>query len=381
MRWRGLRSWLRGVTAGHPTVRTFIRTQAQRARALHHAAAEHFPPLIRPHVHNLTVALTARCNLGCLGCRYGRDFMPGSELPLPLVLDMLDDAAALGIDSVRLYGGEPLLHVDLPAIVERAVTRGLKPYVTTNGVLLGRRMPDLFAAGLRVVTVGFYGDGEQHARYTGDRQAAARIVASLEDVRARFGDAVRLRLNWLLMRPTCTVEAFRRTFTLAQRLTAPIQVDLVHYSLPYFTEGPDRCLQFRPEDRPRIEAVVEELIRSKRQAPQLIEQSELALRSIPDWLLLRERMRVPCDKYEMVWVGADGTVQLCYVTFRLGSLHERRLRDLLYTPAHARAAADAFALRCPNCHCGYDSRVSKHLPSRRRYGPAGARAAAPQPSA
>jgi hypothetical protein len=31
------------------------------------------------------------------------------------------------------------------------------------------------------------------------------------------------------------------------------------------------------------------------------------------------------------------------------------------------AARDAFALRCPNCHCGYDERTRKHLPTRRAY--------------
>jgi cyclic pyranopterin phosphate synthase len=141
----------------------------------------------------------------------------------------------------------------------------------------------------------------------------------------------------------------------------------VHYALPYFTEGSERELQFRPEDRPAIERVVAQLLAWKRERPELIENSEIGLRAIPDWLLLGPAMRVPCDKYRMVWVGADGTVQLCYVTFRLGNLHEHRLRELLYTEAHRCAARDAFALKCPNCHCGYDERTRKHWPSRRRY--------------
>jgi cyclic pyranopterin phosphate synthase len=367
MAWREVKELVRGWVVHHPRLAEFARAQALRARALRHEAARHVPSLIAPRTRNLTVAVTARCNLRCAGCRYGRSFMNGAELPLPLVHDLLADAAALGIRDVRLYGGEPLLHRDLPAMVERATRLGLRPYVTTNAVLLRDRMLELFAAGLRFVTIGYYGSGPEHASYTGDRRAAARIEASLASLRERFGDAVRIRLNWLLMRPTCSVQALREVVAFAQRYRTRIQVDLVHYSLPYFTEGPDRCLQFRDGDRPQIEAVVAELLALKREHPDLLQQSELALRSIPDWLLLRERMRVPCDKYEMVWVGADGTVQLCYVTFRLGNLHERRLRDLLYTQAHACAARDAFALRCPNCHCGYDTRVARHLPSRRRF--------------
>jgi cyclic pyranopterin phosphate synthase len=69
----------------------------------------------------------------------------------------------------------------------------------------------------------------------------------------------------------------------------------------------------------------------------------------------------------LIWVGPDGTVQLCYVTFKLGNLHGTRLRDLVFTKAHEKASRDAFSLNCPNCHCGYDKRVLSHGPTRRLY--------------
>jgi hypothetical protein len=55
------------------------------------------------------------------------------------------------------------------------------------------------------------------------------------------------------------------------------------------------------------------------------------------------------------------------VTFKLGNLHEKRLRDMLFTPAHLEAARDSFKLNCPNCHCAYDTRVLGHAPTRRMY--------------
>ena len=70
-------------------------------------------------------------------------------------------------------------------------------------------------------------------------------------------------------------------------------------------------------------------------------------------------MRVACDAGQMLWVGADGSVQLCYVTFPLGNLHERRLREMLFTKAHHAAARGAWALDCPNCHCRYGDRIAK----------------------
>jgi cyclic pyranopterin phosphate synthase len=356
------------LVKNYPQLKAGILEGETQVHALQHALAEYMPAMIRPRTDNITVAITASCNLRCEGCKYGRDFMPGKQLSLAMVKDILRDAKDAGVNSVRLYGGEPLLHKDLPSMVEYAVEIGIKPYVTTNAVILDRKIDALYAAGLRYLTIGYYGTGKDYEAYTQRAGVYSRMEASIAAVRDRYGDDVKLRLNWLLMRPSCQADALERTWQFAQRYNTPIQVDLIHYSLPYFTEGPERHLQFRPEDRPAIESIVDALIEYKNQRPDLIDHSLRGLRSIPDWLIKGPAMRVPCDKYRMIWIGADGSVQLCYVTFPLGNLHETRLRDILGGPDHRKAAQGAFALDCPNCHCGYDDRIRKHLPSRRRYG-------------
>jgi cyclic pyranopterin phosphate synthase len=332
-----------------------------------HTVARVIPQVIQPDPRELYITLTAQCNLRCIGCRYGRDFMPGSELSWDQVRDLLDDAKQCGIKNVRLYGGEPLLHKDLPRIVERAVNLGLTTYVSTNGILLKQRFDDLYAAGLRTLSVGFYGTGEEYNRYVQRRDHFTRLDAGLAHIRERYGMDVDLSLGWVLMRPTCSLRSLQETWAFAKRYSAPLGVSLIHYSLPYFTEGPDRCLQFVPEDRPRIEEVVAELIRLKNERPDLLPQSLPSLRSIPDWLLKGPGMKVPCDRYRLIWVGADGTVQLCYVTFKLGNLHEKRLSQMLFTAEHSQACRQAFALNCPNCHCSYHNRVDRDLYSFIKY--------------
>ncbi len=354
-----------------PAARTAMRAFQSGLHIAHHAAASRVPALIRPHTVNLTVAVTAACNQRCTGCLYERGFMAKQQLPLQLMERMVDDAAELKIRSLRLYGGEPLLHPSLPAVVERAVRAGLRTYVTTNGVLLADRLDDLYAAGLRDITFGYYGSGKDYDDYVSRRGNFARMERGIAAVREKHGSAFGMRMNWLLMRPTCSVESLEQAFAFALKYDTPMQVDLIHYSLPYFTEGKERELQFDDSDRGRIETVVRRLLELKREHPRMIENTEMGLRSIPDWLLLGKDMRVPCDKYRMIWVGADGTVQMCYVTFVFGNLHQSRLRDLLYTKEHDDAAKAAFALQCPNCHCGFDERVRKHMPSRLRFGSPG----------
>jgi cyclic pyranopterin phosphate synthase len=339
--------------------------QVERVR---HSVARHLPILLRPEPRQIEIAITALCNLRCIGCRYGRDFMPGEQLDLTTVRQLLDDAKNAGIWEARFYGGEPLLHRDLPRMIEHSVRIGMQPYLTTNGLLLEQRAAEVYDAGLRQITVGFYGTGAKYDSYVQRKDRFGRVEAGIAAVRDRYGMDVGMRINWLLMRPSCNLDDLDAACRFAEKYSLRIQVDLIHYSLPYFTEGPDRMLQFSPEDEPAIRRVADDILRRKRETPGLFTQSLTGLASIPDWLLKGPDMRVPCDAHNMIWVGADGTVQMCYVTFRLGNLHEQRLRDMLFTATHREAARDALAVNCPNCHCKYDRRVEKHAPLAKAYG-------------
>lgn len=355
------------VLRKHPRLKHLAKSFDASVDIARHTVAAVLPQVIQPDPRQIFITLTANCNLRCMGCKYGRDFMPGAQLPLKIVLDLLDDCKTCGISSIRLYGGEPLIYKDLVRVVEHAVTLGLHPWLTTNGILLKEKIDDLYTAGLRTVSVGFYGTGEEYNAYVQRPEQYERMSRGIAYVRDRYGNKISLRLGWLLMRPTCNVDAVARMWRFAEEHETRIGISLIHHSLPYFTEGPNRELQFRFEDRPAIEEVVAELICRKERRPELLQQSVIALRSIPDWLLKGPDMKVPCDRYRLLWIGANGVVQMCYVTFVLGSLHEKRLSQMLFTSEHKQAARDAFQLNCPNCHCSYGERVESHVPSRLRY--------------
>lgn len=359
--------WASPLLRKHPELRRTAQTLDGYMDLAKHTTAALLPQIIQPDPREIYITLTANCNLRCVGCKYGRDFMPGEQLPLNLVLELLDDCQTFGIQNIRLYGGEPLLYKDLLRVVEHTVKLGLHPWLTTNGILLRDKIDDLYKAGLRSVSIGFYGTGEEYNSYVQRPDKYACMERGVAYARERYGTDIDLTLGWLLMRPTCNLDAVKEMWRFAQTFDVPVGISLIHYSLPYFTEGPNRELQFGAEDRAAIEEVVAELIRLKELQPEVLKQSVIALRSIPDWLLKGPEMKVPCDRYRLLWIGANGVVQMCYVTFELGNLHQKRLSQMLFSVQHKQASRDAFHLKCPNCHCSYFKRVESHLPSRLRY--------------
>ncbi|WP_309228609.1 radical SAM protein [Roseomonas sp. KE2513] len=342
------------------------RVGAEGAR-IRHSIAERAPSTIRPRPRQLTIAITAHCNLRCRGCRYGRDFMQDQQLSLETVQQVLDDAAEGGVERVRFYGGEPLLHRDLPSMVRHACDRGMRPYITTNGTHLGRKIKPLYEAGLRLATVGFYGIGDRYDDYTGRREHFRRLDESLAAVRAAYGTSFELQLNYVLIRETCNVADLESAWAFATKHDMHFHVDLANYSAPFFVQAAEADLQLKPDDLPRVQEVTRAMLALKRAEPARFLHSVEFLRSVPDWLLKGPGMRVPCDAYELLWIGADGTLQLCDVALPLGNVNRQRLRDILFSREHRQAAQDGFQLNCPNCTCKVETRIQKHAASVRRY--------------
>jgi cyclic pyranopterin phosphate synthase len=109
-------------------------------------------------LRNLRLSVTDRCNLRCQYCMPEADYLwlPREDILQFEEIDRLvDHFLALGVDKVRLTGGEPLLRRELPDLVARlsrkAAVRDLA--MTTNAVLLAPAVRDLQHAGLHRLTI------------------------------------------------------------------------------------------------------------------------------------------------------------------------------------------------------------------------------------
>ena len=112
-------------------------------------------------VRDLRISVTDRCNFRCVYCMpkevFGRDypFLPRAELLTFEEIERLARVfAGLGVEKIRLTGGEPLVRRDLEILVGLlARIDGLDLTLTTNGALLARKAEALKDAGLNRITV------------------------------------------------------------------------------------------------------------------------------------------------------------------------------------------------------------------------------------
>ena len=134
-------------------------------------------------VTDLRISLTQRCNLKCVFCHM--EGQPASRAELsPVEIERLVRAGtSIGIDRVKLTGGEPTLRTDILEIVARIAPLVDEVSMTTNGLLLEHLADPLHRAGLARVNVSLPSlDPATYERLTGV-DGADRVVRGIRAAR------------------------------------------------------------------------------------------------------------------------------------------------------------------------------------------------------
>ena len=139
-------------------------------------------------LRDLRISVTDRCNMRCRYCMPREVF--GANFPFLSRADVLTFEeidrlvglfTSLGVEKIRLSGGEPLLRKDLHELISMLALHGPELAMTTNGVLLPRYAPALSAAGLDRVTVSLDAiDEATFAAITDSGHTVAAVLAGIE---------------------------------------------------------------------------------------------------------------------------------------------------------------------------------------------------------
>ena len=140
-------------------------------------------------LHDLRVSVTDRCNFRCVYCMpkeiFGKDFqfLPRAEiLSFEEIERLVRIFVGLGVQKIRLTGGEPLVRRDLERLVEKLAALGdLDLTLTTNGSLLAQKANALAAAGLKRITVSLDSLDDATFRAMNDVDfPVAKVLAGIE---------------------------------------------------------------------------------------------------------------------------------------------------------------------------------------------------------
>jgi cyclic pyranopterin phosphate synthase len=135
--------------------------------------------------NNLRISVTDRCNIRCFYC------MPAENVQFMDRADLLSYeeierfvrlVVPLGVNKIRLTGGEPLVRKDLHRLVDAlAKVDGITDIgLTTNGILLADQAQELYAAGLRRLNVSLDALNAEKFKQITRREGYEQVLAGIE---------------------------------------------------------------------------------------------------------------------------------------------------------------------------------------------------------
>lgn len=154
----------------------------------------------RRPLRDLRISVTDRCNFRCTYCMpreiFGSDYVfmaQSSLLSFEEIIRIARAGVALGIQKIRLTGGEPLLRKNIESLIEMLAQLRtpegdpVEITLTTNGTLLARKAQALMSAGLKRVTVSLDALEDDMFERMSDSQVSVATVLKGIDEAARVG--------------------------------------------------------------------------------------------------------------------------------------------------------------------------------------------------
>ena len=278
-------------------------------------------PLILSHL------VTGRCNCRCATCLW-RD-PAADELTTDEIARLYCDARRCGVLLNSIWGGEPLLRDDLPAIVRASKANRFQTIVITNASLLSDRLDELApCVDCFIVSI----DAADRAGRIGSRHDEMRVMPGLfdractaiEETRRRY-PRIKVIINTVLS--TLNRGQARPLVELARDLGASIYLSPIEttYRTGPEDQPPKEPLALPPDE---LSGVFGELLALKR--------SGLPINNSPEYLrtfIGGKKPYVCASPVLCVTVGTGGDVYGCFMPGgKFGSVREQSLRDILHQP-------------------------------------------------
>lgn len=163
--------------------------------------------LLKRPLRDLRISVTDKCNFRCQYCMpaeiFGPDyqFLPQNELlSFEEITRLTRIFVGLGVEKIRITGGEPLMRKDLSLLIEMLhQVEGVRDIaMTTNGSLLAKHIDQLKGAGLQRVTISL--DSLNEERFGKMNGRGYSISSVLEGIKAAEQAGLKVKINMVVQK-------------------------------------------------------------------------------------------------------------------------------------------------------------------------------------
>jgi GTP 3',8-cyclase len=198
-------------------------------------------------INYLRISVTDKCNLRCIYCmpEEGITLKQHKEiLRYEQIEQIVKEAVQIGINKIRLTGGEPLIKKDIEVLIEKiADIKGIKELcLTTNGILLAQKAKKLKQAGLNSINISL--DTLQPEKYK-EITRGGNLADVLNGIDQAISEGFKIKLNMVILKDKNEdeIDDIKR-FCLSKNINTQL---INHFNLKsnkndeYFYDRPPKC--------------------------------------------------------------------------------------------------------------------------------------------
>ncbi len=306
------------------------------------------PGFLPQDIHPLSahIKLTENCQARCVSCDYWKTSWKDG-ISTERAIRLIDEIAELGIGTLRLTGGEPLIRKDLFDVLGRSRARDIgRVILQTNGLLLKRFHQQMNASPITHVNVSIDGMRETNDHIRGVEgyfDLAVEGIQALRDKKVSFT----VTLNGI------SAAELDELANVARGLGAGVGYNILSRNL-FFLANADLVTLWPEKDRA---AVLEGFVRDGMRRP------EFEVEYLRKYYSHEALDEPPCVLgYLQVFVLSNGDVLTgCYPLPPVGNIVRSSLREVLASEAYRKQAAAMVRRECRGCTCGVESSLAmKH---------------------
>lgn len=318
-----------------------------------------FLRFVSPKPDYAEVRITEGCNSRCVTCRAWQNTREG-ELSTREMISAFRQLREIGVTSLRISGGEPLIRSDIIELVrESRLLKFREIYLATNGLLLQQKAEDLVRSGVTHFGVSLDGIKETNDMIRGVPGSYERV---LEGIRAVKNSNQKVGVDVPITVFTTLLKQNIREVPLLLKLCEDIGVrwcfSLLDGNLDFF-EGVD-ISEFVIKDWKVIDETIDYLKELWNEKPWLVYSGPTILEYARSYLKgIKSDDGLPCTLgYRVISMGSKGEVYPgCYVFKPVGSIRQTRLSEIVKSKEYRVLAEKMYRRECSGCTFFYEDNV------------------------